>query len=203
MGRGRLGGLSGRNWGRLGVADVAIMLSAGGRGHGGDRGLVRARVTHHGAVTITVVREEMLRRRSSVRRPTTRIAGLASRARGRPLIELRLPGVRGRPGPLSWPRLIVHLKIAHPHVYLLLLLPRHDARLLPLLRRQGLGSLDVGSADSGEIKAWHAPRVRDSGRWTRLIGARRLPLYRRRLTSGIHGVTLYPHDRPLAAGVAA
>ena len=203
MGRGWLGGLPGHNWGRLGVADVAIMLSAGGRGHGGQRGLVRARVTDHGAVTIAIVREEMLRRRSPVRRPTTRIAGLAPWAWRRPLIELRLPGIRRRPGPLSRPRLIVHLKVAHPHVDLLLLLSRHDARLLPLLRRQSLCSLDVSSADSGEIKAWHTPRVRDSGRWTRLVGTRRLPLYWRRLTSGIHGVTLDPHDRSLAAGVAA
>ena len=46
-----------------------------------------------------------------------------------------------------------YLHVLHPHVDLLLLLPRHDARLLPLLGRQGLGSLDVGPADSVEVKA--------------------------------------------------
>lgn len=202
--RGRLGWLPRHHWGRPGVADVAIVLSAGGRRHGGHRGLVlgRAWVTDHGTVTIAIVREEMLGRRSSERRPTARVAGLASRTWGRPMIELRLSRVSGRPRPLSRSGLVVHLKVAHPHVDLLLLLSRHDARLLPLLCRQGLGSLDISSADSGEVKARHTPRVRDSGRGTRLDGARRLSLHWRGLATWVHGVTLDPHDRPLAAGVA-
>lgn len=204
MSRGWLCWLPWHHWGRLGVADIAIVLSAGGRGHGGHRGLVlgRAWVTDHGTVTISIVREEMLRRRSPERRPTARVAGLASWTWGRPMIELRLSRVRWRPRPLPRSGLVVHLKVAHPHVDLLLLLSRHDARLLPLLCRQGLGSLDISSADSSEVEARHAPRVRDSGGGTRLDGARRLSLHWWRLTTWVHGVTLDPHDRPLAAGVA-
>ena len=100
MSRGRLGGLSRHHWGRLGLADIAI-VSDGGRGHGGHRGLVLVRVTRHGAVTIAVVREEMLRRGGPMGRPTAWVARLASWACWRPLVKLRLSRVMWRPGPLS------------------------------------------------------------------------------------------------------
>ena len=202
MCRGRLGGLPGhhgRRLGGLGVAGVTVVLSDGRRRHRGHRGLARgARVAGvlllvllvllllagvaQGAVA--VVREEVLGRRDSVRRSSSGIA--TSGTWRRPLAELRLPGFRGRPGPLDWPRLIVHLEVVHPHVDLLLLLPRHHAGLLPLLRRQGLGSLNIGAADGGEVEARHSAGVRDGGGGARLHGPRRLSLCRGRLASRIH-----------------
>ena len=132
--------------------------------------------------TVAVVREEVLGRGDSVRRPSSGIA--TSGTWRRPLAELRLPGFR--PGPLDWPRLIVHLEVVHPHVDLLLLLPRHHAGLLPLLRRQGLGSLNIGAADGGEVEARHSAGVRDGGGGPRLQRPRRLSLCRGRLASRIH-----------------
>ena len=64
--------------------------------------------------------------------------------------------------------IVVQLQVLQVlHVHLLLLLPGHHLRLLPLLGGQGLSSGVVGRPDGCQIKAWNSSRVRDRGGWPR------------------------------------
>ena len=106
----------------------------------------------------TVVGEEMLRWRSSRWRPG--VSG--PRSAWGPKLHLK-----------SWihqPQLfiVVQLEVLQVlHVHLLLLLPGHHLRLLPLLGGQGLSSGVVGCPDCRQVKARDSSRVRDGGGWPR------------------------------------
>ena len=106
----------------------------------------------------TVIREEMLRWRSSRWWPG--VSGPRS-AWG---TKLHLK---------SWIHhshlfIVIQLQVLQVlHVHLLLLLPGHHLRLLPLLGGQGLSSGVVGCPDGRQVKARDSSRVRDGGGWPR------------------------------------
>ena len=144
----------------------------------------------------TIVGEEMLRWRSSRRRPG--VSG--SRSSWGSKLHLQ-SGVHLF--------VVVQVEVLQVlHVHLLLFLPGHHLRLLSLLGREGLSSSVVCRPDCRQVEARDTSRVRDSGGRPRAgrrphQGRRRSLLgWRDLLTSRVHGVTsLLPH--PLTGGVTA